>query len=76
MPKILILGGVTAEMAIEDNSEATTALITTLTEQGETNEGILRTIEDTMGNNETELKLLNARTEEAYETTITKEDLG
>ena len=46
MPKCLVLGGLTAEMAIEDNSEATTALIATLTVQGTTNEGLLRDINE------------------------------
>ena len=47
MPECLILGGVTAEMAIEDNSEATTALIEGLVAQGVTTQDILRDVEST-----------------------------
>jgi len=75
MPECLTLGGETTEMAIEDNSEATTALIATLTAQGETNELILEDVKQTIIKTETQLKLLNAKTEEAFNTKITEEDL-
>jgi len=45
MPICLTLGGVTTEMAIEDNTEALTSLITILTAQGVQTNQILEDLE-------------------------------
>ena len=60
---------------IQELSEALNNLITTLSEQGLTTQGILRSIETVASHTQDELKLLNARTEEAYETGLNKEDI-
>ena len=75
MPGCLTLGGVTAEMAIEDLNDQFTTLVTGLLSQGVTTQDILRDVESTSSHIEEELQLLNARTEEAYDTKIDKKDL-
>ena len=75
MPECLTLGGVTAEMAIEDLNDQFTTLVTGLLSQGVTTQDILRDVESTSSHIEEELQLLNARTEEAYDTKIDKKDL-
>ena len=75
MPACLELGGVTTEMAIEDLNETLTALVVGLLAQGLTNQEIIQNVKQAVDINNEELKLLNARTEEVYETTITKEDI-
>ena len=75
MPECLTLGGVTAEMAIEDLNDQFTTLVTGLLSQGVTTQDILRDVESTSSHMEEELRLLNARTEEAYDTNIDKKDL-
>lgn len=71
----LVLGGVTTEMAIKDLNAALTLLITSLLAQGVDTQTILKLVNCTIDENKEQLELLNARTEEAYQTTITKEDL-
>ena len=75
MPACLTLGGVTVEMAIEDLNDQFTTLVTGLLSQGVTTQDILRDVESTSSHIEEELQLLNARTEEAYDTKIDKKDL-
>ena len=75
MADCLILGGVTTEMAIEDNSEAIAALIATLATTGEASNLLLEDVNQTMRDNEKQLKLMNRQVEEAFDTTITEEDI-
>jgi hypothetical protein len=75
MAQCLTLGGVTAEMAIEDLNTALTTLITSLVAQGVTTQDILRSIEGTGSHTEEEMRLLNIRIEEAFDTKLDKEDI-
>jgi len=60
---------------IQELSDALNNLITTLSEQGLTTQDILRSIETVASHTQEELELLNARTEEAYDTKIDKKDI-
>ena len=60
---------------IEELSEALNTLITNLTAQGLTTQDILRSIESIGSHTEDELRLLNLRTEEAYDTKLDKKDI-
>ena len=60
---------------IQELSEALNNLITTLSAQGLTTQDILRSIEAVATHTQEELELLNARTEEAYDTKIDKKDI-
>ena len=75
MPQCLELGGVTTEMAIEDLNEQFTTLVTGLLVQGASTQDLLRGVESVAAHMEEELVLLNARTEEAYDTKIDKKDI-
>ena len=56
-------------------SEALNDLITTLSAQGLTTQDILRSIESVANHNNEELRLLNIRTEEAFDTKLDKKDI-
>jgi len=71
----LELGGVTTEVAIQDLNTALTALITGLLAQGVDTQSIIRTVEDAIQTSNSELKLLNARTEEMGDTGLGMEDI-
>jgi len=75
MALCLTLGGITTEMAIEDLTQTIEELVTSLLLQGVSTQDILRGIESVAGHTEEELKLLNARTEEAYDTKLDKKDI-
>lgn len=63
------------EEEVTDLSEALDGLITSLLAQGVESHIILEDVRQAIEKNESELKLLNARTEEAYDTKIDKEDI-
>ena len=60
---------------VDDLSEALDGLITSLLAQGVESHIILEDVKQAIEKNEAELRLLNARTEEAYNTGINKEDV-
>ena len=76
MTQCLTLGGVTTEMAIEDLNTAITSLINSLVAQGLTTQEILRGIEDVGSHTEEEMRLLNIRIEEAFDTKLDKKDIA
>ena len=75
MAQCLTLGGVTTEMAIEDLNTAITSLISSLVAQGLTTQEILRSIEDIGIHTEEEMRLLNIRIEEAFDTKLDEKDI-
>ena len=75
-------GGTAVNPQIQENaeeilelSEALNNLITTLSAQGLTTQDILRSIETVAHHSQEELKLLNARTEEAFDTKLDEKDI-
>ena len=75
MAVCLVLGGVETEMAIEDLNEQFTTLVTGMLAQGVDTQELLRTIESVANHMREELTLLNARTEEAFETKLDEKDI-
>ena len=82
MATCLTLGGdsdltliVALQAEVDDLSEALDGLITSLLAQGVTSQIILEDVKQAIEKNEEELKLLNARTEEAYNTKLDKKDI-
>ena len=75
MPQCLELGGVTTEMAIEDIQDSLTTLITSLLAQGVESNIILEDVKQAIEKNEEQLRVLNMRTEEAFETKLDERDL-
>ena len=75
MAQCLTLGGVTTEMAIEDLNTALTSLITNLLAQGVESNIILDDVKQAIEKNEEQLTLLNARTEEAFDTKLDAKDI-
>ncbi len=75
MTDCLTLGGVTTEMAIEDLNTNLTSLITSLLAQGVESNIILEDVKQAIEQNEEQLTLLNARTEEAFDTKLDAKDI-
>ena len=82
MATCLTLGGdsdltliIALQQEVDDLSEALDGLITSLLAQGVESHIILEDVKQAIEKNEAELRLLNARTEEAYNTGINEEDV-
>ena len=82
MATCLTLGGVllvdrvdAIEEEVAELSEALDGLITSLLAQGVEGHILLEDVKQAIEKNEEELKLLNARTEEAYDTKLDKKDI-
>ena len=63
------------EEEVVDLSEALDGLITSLLAQGVASQIILEDVKQAIEKNEEELKLLNARTEEAFDTKLDEKDI-
>ena len=82
MATCLTLGGIltedrldTVEEEVDDLSAALDGLITSLLAQGVTSQIILEDVKQAIEKNELQLTLLNARTEEAFDTKLDAKDI-